>query len=180
MAFLFTLSIIVFHMGDKHTGAYDEIIGLILGAGSLLCHCFVSHFQTKLKKHTKYTYWQTTQCSYFWCMIFAIILSIVKGELIPAFGFIQKYPIVLVDMYSSEILNSVSLLVIFYYVYEFGPVSMAKVASVRKSMSILVSIIIFGHVMNQFRQIGLLMLSIVFFYEALLNFKTAKPKTKIE
>ena len=181
MAIFFTTSIFVFHLGDKHTGALNETFGFILGMCSLLFDCFVSHFQTKLRKKTPdISYWEQTQCSYFWCLLFAIIFSVVKGELGPATDFIQRNPRVLWDLFSSEFLNSISLLVIFYYVYEFGSVSMAKVASIRKSMSILCSIVIFGHVMNDFRKVGLGMISIVFVYEAYLNVKAAKPKVKTE
>lgn len=180
MGALFTVAIFVFHMGDHHKGATNEILGLFFGFLSLVCDCCVSHFQTKLKKKHNVTYWEMVQGSYTWCLFFAIILSFAKNEFFPAAEFIQKYPIVLYDLFVNEWINSFSLLVIFYHIYKFGPVSMAKLASVRKCTSVVISIVAFGHVLNGFRITGLVILSVVIGYEAYLNIKASKPKEKKE
>lgn len=178
MALLFTFAIFVFHIGDSHKGASNEIFGLLLGFASLLCDCCVSHFQTKLKKKHQLSYWELVQGSYTWCLIFAVILAFTKNEMFPALNFMQKHPSVVFDLMCNEIVSSLSLLVIFYHIHSFGSVSMAKIASVRKSLSVVISIVAFGHVMNGYRIAGLTMMSVVFLYEAYLNIKESKAKVK--
>lgn len=176
MAIVFTFAIFVFHMGDSHKGASNEILGFVLGLASLVCDCCVSHFQTKLKNKHKTSYWDFVQGSYTWCLLFTVCLSIFKGEVLPAAAFIQRHPIVVFDLFLNEIINSISLLVIFYHVHNFGSVSMAKIASVRKALSVVVSIVAFGHVMNNHRVAGLVLMSLVMGYEAYLNFSGKKEE----
>lgn len=176
MAAVFTVAIFVFHMGDNHHGAKNEILGFVFGLFSLICDCCVSHFQTRLKRHHRTSYWDLVQGSYTWCLLFAVVLSFVKGEFQPAVAFMTRHPSVIVDLFVNEIVNSVSLLVIFYHVHTFGSVSMAKIASIRKSMSVVVSIVAFGHVMNGYRVAGLVMMSVVMLYEAYLNFAKKEEK----
>lgn len=174
MAGIFTFAIFVFHMGDHHKGASNEILGFVFGLLSLVCDCCVSHFQTKIKRNHRTSYWDLVQGSYAWCLLLAIGFSFVKGEFFPAMSFIGRHPRVVIDLFVNETINSLSLLVIFYHIHQFGPVSMAKIASIRKSMSVVVSIVAFGHVMNGFRIAGLAMMSVVMGYEAYLNFKPKK------
>lgn len=181
MAAIFTFAIFVFHMGDHHKEASNEILGFIFGLTSLVCDCCVSHFQTKIKRNHRTSYWDLVQGSYTWCFLFALVFSFVKGEFFPAMAFIGRHPRVVIDLFVNETVNSLSLLVIFYHIHQFGPVSMAKIASIRKSMSVVVSIVAFGHVMNGYRIAGLAMMSVVMGYEAYLNFmpqKGAKGKDK--
>jgi hypothetical protein len=175
MAAFFTVAIFVFHMGDHHKGAANEISGFLFGLLSLVCDCCVSHFQVKFKKHHKTSYWDLVQGSYAWCLILSIGLSFLKMEMFPALDFMTRHPRVIVDLMVNEIVNSLSLLVIFYHVHTFGPVSMAKLASIRKAMSVVVSIVAFGHVLNGYRTAGLVMMSIVMGYEAYLNFTKPAP-----
>lgn len=180
MAAFFTAAIFVFHMGDHHKGAASEISGFLFGLLSLVCDCCVSHFQTRFKRHHKTSYWDLVQGSYTWCLFLAVGLSFIKMEFFPAAEFISRHPRVVVDLMVNEIVNSVSLLVIFYHVHTFGPVSMAKLASIRKSMSVVVSIVAFGHTLNGYRTAGLVMMSVVMGYEAYLNFSKHPHKAKGE
>lgn len=175
MAGFFTVAIFVFHMGDHHKGAANEISGFLFGLLSLVCDCCVSHFQVKFKKHHKTSYWDLVQGSYAWCLVLSVALSFLKMEMFPAVEFMTRHPRVIVDLMVNEIINSISLLVIFYHVHTFGPVSMAKIASIRKVLSVVASIVAFGHALNGYRTVGLVMMSILMGYEAYLNFAKSAP-----
>ena len=178
MAIVFTFAIFVFHLGDAHKGAANEVMGIVLGFLSLVCDCCVSHFQTILKKKHNVSYWTFVQSNYLWCFIFALVLSFLKNEFIPAVSFLKEHPQAIYDMLRNEIIGSISLLVVFFHIHTFGSISMAKITTVRKSLSIIISIVAFGHSLNTYRLTGLILMGIVFACEAYLNVKQEKIKNK--
>ena len=178
MAMLFTVGISIFHMGDYHRSVGVEFIGLMFGFLSLICDCFVSHYQTKRKHTITEHFLNMSLGSYVWCLFFSFILSLIKNEFWQGASFISEHPQIFVDIASSEFFNSLGFMVMFYHIHEFGPMSLAKITALRKIASILISIIAFGHVMNNFRITGLSILLVVIFYDFYLNLKKSKPKEK--
>jgi len=174
LASLMTLGIFIFHMGDTHKSVSTEFRGIMFGVLSLIFDCFVNHNQNIVKKNHKLSFLSLLQATNFWCFIFSFLYGFFKGETLEALSFVASYPSVLSDLLFNFIIQTAGIYFVYYHIFKFGPASLAKVTTIRKCFSVLVSFIAFGHAMNEFKVVGLVMLFVVIFYEMLDELKSKK------
>jgi UDP-galactose transporter B1 len=165
LASAMTVGIFIFHLGDSHKSVGTEFRGIIFGVLSLVFDCFVNHHQKKLKKHSDISFLALLQATNFWCFIFSLIYGFLKGEAQLAFSFVATHPRVLIDLVSNFTFQTAGIYFVYYHINQFGPESLAKVTTVRKCFSVLVSFVAFGHALNSFKVAGLSILFVVIFYE---------------
>lgn len=66
-----------------------------------------------------------------------------------------QYPSVIFHILPQQLLLVMGLLIIYYHLHIFGPVSVAYIATIRKLFTITLSIVFFSHPMNQLHAAGL-------------------------
>lgn len=165
-AFLLTFGLAVFHFGDPHKNVETEIAGWFFAFLSLFCDCFVAHFQKKLQTTQKdISYFTILQATNFWCLIFSIVYSCMKAELVDGFSFFIVHPAALWDILANAFTASLMLYFLFYHLNAFGPVSTAKITVVRKVFTVFFSFLIFRHQLNNFRIAGLSIILMLIFIE---------------
>ena len=175
LACMMTLGIFIFHMGDTHKSVSTEFLGLFFGGLSLICDCFVSHYQNKFKKQKQVSFVTLLQGTNFWCFVFSFIYSFVKGEFFIASSFIADHPMVLADLLMSCMILTIGIYFVFFHIFKFGPASLAKVTTVRKCFSVLVSFVAFNHKLNELKVAGLTTLFVVIIFEMI---EELRPKQK--
>lgn len=185
LAFLMTLGVFVFHLGDSvKKSASVELLGVLLGLMSLVCDYLVSSYQSKLKEITALNFIDLLLGTNFWCLIFTIAIGLVKGEFPEAGEFIAEHPKALWDVFLISSTKLIGVYAIFYHIHTFGPVSLAYITTVRKVFTVVLSFLIYNHEMNRMRLVGVtVVFTVVFFdmFDAITKqrkgAKVAKTKT---
>lgn len=180
LASLMTAGIFIFHLGDAHKSVTTEITGIVFGVLSLTFDCAVNHYQNKVKKAQQLSYLSLLQATNFWCFIFSILLGFIKGELQEASAFIVTHPQAIFDLVFNFIIQTLGIYIVYFHIFKFGPASLAKVTTVRKCFSVLISFVAFGHPLNEFRIAGLGLLFVVIIYEMLEELRKKPTVTKVK
>lgn len=170
-----TLGVFVFNMGSNNKGnVIYSIEGFIFGFLSLIFDSFVSHFQLNSKKKQKLTYLDFTLAMNIFIFLSNLVLALLTRELEESFSFVIQHPSVIWHILPQQMLLVCGLMIIFYHLHLFGPVSVAYIATIRKLFTITFSIMIFNHPMNTFHQLGLAIVLIVI----AVDFKRTLDKKK--
>eukprot|EP00758_Cryptobia_borreli_P008749 Tbor_TRINITY_DN5417_c3_g3::TRINITY_DN5417_c3_g3_i1::g.24992::m.24992/K15275/SLC35B1; solute carrier family 35 (UDP-galactose transporter), member B1 len=110
------------------------------------------------------------------CKMFTDGNTFINPQLSPAILFFQKHPSALQDAILMGILHAVGQIFIFRTISAFGAFTLAAITVTRKAGSVLLSILINGHVlgMGQSTALGIVMIGVVL--EAVENVQTMRKK----
>ena len=113
-------------------------------------------------------------------MVFCTV-SIFNGILFLDYGkiflFVFSSKELLRDLLLHSLLASLGQVIIFIFLEKYGPLTLSMITSIRKVLTITLSIIVFGKSMSVIQFISLLMAVTVIFWEVL---DKKKPKIKSE
>ena len=109
-----------------------------------------------------------------WSTLFLGIAIILTSEIWSFIEFIQRFPLVINDIFWFSVLSALGQLFIFLTVAEYGPLSCSVVTTTRKFFTVLVSIIYFGNPASIRQWAGTIL---VFMGIALDNLKGKEPKS---
>lgn len=108
-----------------------------------------------------------------------VYLLLFKYELEAAYtlAFIQSYPRVIVDLISFALLGAVGQVFVFIILEKFGSLILVTATVTRKMLSMILSVVLFGHVLAPAQWIGVIMVFGGIGYEAYVKM-SPKPKPK--
>ncbi|EGC29888.1 hypothetical protein DICPUDRAFT_42238 [Dictyostelium purpureum] len=154
----------------------NHVFGNFILFVSLMMDGIMGPFQDNLVKVYKPSATRMMLNTNIWNLFLFTTIAIARGELIPAIQFIIEQPEIILLILAFCITSALGQQFIFLTTNKFGSLNCSTITTTRKFFSILVSIICFGHSLNnlQWSSIGM-----VFSGLALdLYMSYSKPKTK--
>ena len=181
-----TLSVILFTFGSNEGNKgkniqkknSEKIIGFVLLLISLLSDGLLAlkekilnnniENDEKLKKYKKLLSWEYmslfSTITLFFCTI-SIIYGIIFNDLFNFIKIILNCKILLRDLLFYGILISFGQCIIFLFLEKYGPLTLSMLTSIRKVLTITLSIIVFGKNITFIQFISLIMAIIIIFWE---------------
>lgn len=106
-----------------------------------------------------------------WLNLFYFLSS---GQLGPALQHIRQDPSVLTSILSYGLCGSVGQIFIFFTLHKFGAIVLITVTVTRKMFSMVISVLLFGHVLGMWQWVGLLLVFAGIAYEAYVKSNQSK------
>ncbi len=146
---------------NSSTNNYSSLlIGMTLLLGYIVCDSFTSTWQEHI-----FTFHPTNTSGMkrnemmlginLWSILFSLIILIGKGELISSYLFIRSHPECLFHISLMSLCASIGQLFIYYTIENFGAVIFVSIMTSRQLLSIVLSILLFGHPITIIGGIGL-------------------------
>jgi len=181
--FLITLGIVIFNLTDDKKKGDDKetsALGLIMILGSLFCDGLLGTRQTEIKKTFNPSQWDQMQSLNKWAGLICLVVSIVLGQFSGLITFITKYPAVISDLALLAVLGTFGQIFIFYTIYNFTPLFLSIVTTTRKFFTVLASIAIYGHPINLYQGLAIILVFIGVSIEMLSEKKHKEKADPIE
>jgi len=176
--FIITLGIIIFNLSnEKKKGGDDKEsswFGLIIILGSLFCDGLIGTKQTEVKKKFNPSAWDQMESLNKWAGLICLGASILSLQIFGFIDFIVKYPAVLTDLILLALLGTFGQIFIFYTIFNFSPLVLSIVTTTRKFFTVLASIVIYHHNMNQWQWLSIALVFMGVFVEMLAGSKKEK------
>uniref|UniRef100_A0A6S9UV63 Sugar phosphate transporter domain-containing protein n=1 Tax=Chrysotila carterae TaxID=13221 RepID=A0A6S9UV63_CHRCT len=133
-----------------------EFVGVAFILGYMVCDSFTSNWQSKVFK--QYNVGSITMMMYanFFSSAFTAAGLLVTLEIVQVFKYIVANPLVMHHMVVMSVCSAIGQLFIFHTIKKYGPLVFATIQTVRQLLSIVLSIIFFGHPVNQMEALGIL------------------------
>uniref|UniRef100_A0A2P2I7P1 Adenosine 3'-phospho 5'-phosphosulfate transporter 1 n=1 Tax=Hirondellea gigas TaxID=1518452 RepID=A0A2P2I7P1_9CRUS len=164
-ALLISLGMVMFLMGSSSTdsGKYSSsttVSGVVILIGYMSFDAFTSNWQGELFDQYKMAPIQM-MCgvNFFSCLLTSTSLA-QQGGFLPSIAFMIRFPVFMWDCLTLSICSATGQLFIFYTISVFGPVVFIIIMTVRQCLAILLSCLLYSHVLSA---MGVLGISLVFF-----------------
>ncbi|KAJ1625598.1 solute carrier family 35 member B1-like protein [Pavlovales sp. CCMP2436] len=168
---LLTLGVIVFTLtapAKKGAEAFSldrkTVIGLGLVLVALVCDGIYGPYQNMIASKYKCSEFHLMLNMNLWQGLFALLLIAPSGELQECAAFIVRHPSVLQQMSVFCCTMALGNIFIFKLQHDFGALTVTKITTIRKLVSVLFSVVWFGHAMAHVQWVGVF---IVFFADRL-------------
>ena len=192
---LTTGSVLLFNLSGKKKSE-DNIknndhlpIGIGLLLFSLICDALLGikekiiindiHNNEKFQGYEKVVSWEYMRLFSIISLVFCTT-SIINGILFMDYGKIFKFVFsskeLLSDLILHSLLASLGQVIIFISLEKYGPLTLSMITSIRKVLTITLSIVVFGKSMTLIQTISLLMAITVIFWEIFDKQKTKEKK----
>jgi len=140
-------------MGKKKGGGPSSSMGVFFILGSLVFDGITGGVQKKLKAETAavgvkpkpYDFMFFTN---FFMMCTAVVIAVGLGEFGTGLAFIKENPSILSKIINFSVCSAVGQSFIFYTIANFDPLVCTTVTTTRKIFSVLLSIVLKGHVLS--------------------------------
>jgi len=176
--FIITLGIIIFNLTqEKKKGGDDKessVLGLILIVGSLFCDGLIGTKQGEVKKKFNPSAWDQMESLNKWAGLICLAASIVTTQLFGFIDFVVKYPAVVTDLVLLALLGTFGQIFIFYTIFNFSPLILSIITTTRKFFTVLASIVIYRHHINEWQWLSIALVFIGVFVEMLGGHKKEK------
>jgi UDP-galactose transporter B1 len=176
--FIITTGIIIFNLTqDKKKDGEDKdssIFGLLIILGSLFCDGLIGTKQGEVKKKFNPSAWDQMESLNKWAGIICFGASIVTIQLFGFIEFVMKYPAVVSDLILLAVLGTFGQVFIFYTIFNFGPLILSIVTTTRKFFTVLASIVIYRHHINEWQWLSIALVFAGVFVEMLSGDKKEK------
>ena len=159
---------------SSHPTTATTFAGVVILAGYMMFDSFTSNWQSELfKKHKMSSIQMMFGVNTFSC-IFTVGSLLFRGEFFSNIGFILRHYDFAVHSVILSICSAVGQLFIFYTIATFGPLVFTLIMTTRQALSIILSCMIYGHVLSLQALIGVGIVFLSLFLRA--YFKTLEKK----
>lgn len=135
-------------------------------AASVICDALFSDSQAYSKGMYKPTANQLFTTTNLYGFLFILVFSIFGDQtLLPALQFFRDYPSVLYDLFLGSILQVVGQICIYYVVANFKQHVFPMISTTRKVITVIASIFYFGHYINEWQWVSIVIVFLGMFYE---------------
>jgi len=136
----------------KHT----ELVGILLIVGYMAMDSFTSNWQSKVFKQYGVDSTPMMMYSNLFSSGFTALGLLVTLEVVQVTHFLRHNPSIVPHIVTMSICSAVGQLFIFYTIKHYGPLVFATIQTVRQLLSIVLSILFFGHPINAMEALGIL------------------------
>jgi UDP-galactose transporter B1 len=177
--FIITLGIVIFNLTqDKKKGGEDKdssLLGIVIIMGSLFCDGLIGTKQGEIKKKCNPSAWDQMESLNKWAGLICLAVAILSTQLFGFIEFVVKYPAVIKDLMLLAVLGTCGQVFIFYTIFNFSPLILSIVTTTRKFFTVLASIVIYRHSINQWQWLSIALVFAGVFVE-MLGGKDKKEK----
>jgi UDP-galactose transporter B1 len=143
---------------------------------SLLFDAFTGPYQERIRERYAPSSWQMMTWLNFYAHLFVLGAIGYTGELAPFVAFVQKYPVVLKLLLSFSLLSAVGQAFILWTLFRFNSLVLTIVTTTRKFVTILCSVLLFGHVLNTTQWVGVLLVFTGLVVQAYVKYQSKTRK----
>eukprot|EP00041_Stephanoeca_diplocostata_P013691 m.241956 g.241956 ORF g.241956 m.241956 type:complete len:314 (+) comp19431_c0_seq4:2213-3154(+) len=158
MVFLVTLGIVAFQYKNK--GGETQIYGLVLLFASLILDGMTGPRQEEVKRIFRATPHQLMFYCNMWASVLLAAGLVLTGELFVGFSFILANEDLLQKILLFSVCSAVGQNFIFMTLDHFNALVLTTVTTTRKFFTVLVSVIYFGHQLNELQYFGIALVSV--------------------
>ena len=163
---------------EKHASSATQISGLILMLGYMGFDSFTSNWQSKLFADYKISSLQMMlNVNCFSCLFTATPL-IISGGMMYSLDFILKYPLFGHHILIISLASAIGQLFIFYTISTFGPLVFTTIMVTRQMISILLSCLIYGHVLSGQAVLGATVVFLALFLQIYAKWRIKQKQLK--
>eukprot|EP00746_Dinoflagellata_sp_MGD_P163179 gnl/MRDRNA2_/MRDRNA2_91083_c0_seq1.p1 gnl/MRDRNA2_/MRDRNA2_91083_c0~~gnl/MRDRNA2_/MRDRNA2_91083_c0_seq1.p1 ORF type:complete len:319 (+),score=67.09 gnl/MRDRNA2_/MRDRNA2_91083_c0_seq1:106-1062(+) len=179
-AFTITVGCAVFSMSGKKAGGgiQASAFGVMLLVCSLLGDGFVAYFQDGMRGYAvPLTAYEQMFMTNFGAAVFLLPAAVISGQLASGAAFVAANPAIIQSIGIFAACSAAGQVFIFATIVWFGPDVNAKITTLRKMFTVLISIVWYGHPMGmqQWISVGFVFTAVL---AELAEKAFAKPKEK--
>jgi len=170
---------------SQEAGKADDKVtqfsGILLMLGYLMSDSFTSQWQDVLFKEYELSSYQMMFGINAFSSIFTLVSLLSTGELLSSFVFLTKNPEAIWHICAFSTAGAIGQTFIFLTIKEFGPLVFTIVSTIRQLLAIILSVIIFGHVIAPQGMVGAVLVFLAILYRVWRkdhDSKLVKEKTK--
>ncbi|OMJ82659.1 hypothetical protein SteCoe_16582 [Stentor coeruleus] len=158
----------------------DSVLGLIILFCSLALDSFTSYYAEYIRRSTSMTSLQCMNscCSWGAIVLLPIIFFINVFSDDNIITYLIEYPDILLDIFYFGITSAIGQTFIFWALRIFGPLSLSIITTIRKYLTVLVSIIWFSHSLSNLQWACMVIVFSGTFMDIMVSYKNVKIKEK--
>uniref|UniRef100_A0A915JWE8 Solute carrier family 35 member B1 n=1 Tax=Romanomermis culicivorax TaxID=13658 RepID=A0A915JWE8_ROMCU len=177
--FLIVFGVALFMYKDTHkTGIikshFDFGMGEIFIIISLLMDGTTGAIQDRMRAHCKVEWHHMMLQMNVWSSLYLTISILLTGDFFSFIGFIKQFPYVLGYMALFALSSAVGQFFVFVTVTEFGPLNCSIITTIRKVITILASVLIFGNLLTIRQTLAATIVFVALFLDAFYGKKKVK------
>lgn len=162
--------------GDKHSSTVTTVSGIVLMVGYMGFDSFTSNWQSHLFNEYKIPSMQMMFNVNCFSSMFTLVPLVISGGLFHALAFIRDHPDFGTHVFIISLTSVTGQLFIFYTIAEFGPLVFTIIMVTRQMFSILLSCIIYGHVLTQQAILGVLVVFLALWLQVYAKYRIKQKK----
>ncbi|RLV94951.1 UDP-galactose transporter 1 [Spathaspora sp. JA1] len=181
VATMITMGVIMFTLshGTKKTSINDgnSIYGMMLLFGSMILDGLTNSTQDQLfKQHAKLTGAKMMCLLNLFVALISLSYAVVFkfDEIKQTIMFVHKYQEFLIDILMFSICGAIGQIFVFIILEKFDSIVLITATVTRKMLSMILSVVLFGHKLNSTQWIGVLLVFGGIGYESMIKFKSKK------
>ncbi|OMJ82824.1 hypothetical protein SteCoe_16357 [Stentor coeruleus] len=177
--FMITTGVIIFNWKGQGFGN-DSILGLTMLLGSLSLDSLTSYYAEHIRRNTNLTSLQIMNycCKWGFIAIFPIVLLIDLFSEETILSYLINYPGIMIDIISFGFASAIGQIFIFWALKISGSLTLSIITTIRKFLTVLMSILWFSHKLNEMQWICMALVFSGTLLDMLVSHKIGKPKHK--
>jgi len=159
---------------DQDKGSTTELIGIVLIVCYMGADSFTSNWQSKIFKQYGVSSMVMMMYANLFSSGFTALGLLLNLEIVAVARFVNLNPEVALHIGMMAVCSAVGQLFIFYTIKRYGPLVFATIQTVRQLLSIVLSILFFGHPINLAESAGIGLVFVTLAYQIYAKYKASK------
>lgn len=148
---------------DAHPSTETTLAGVIILMGYMAFDSFTSNYQSELFKVYKVSSVQMMFGINFFSCVFTIGSLLFRGALFSSLVFLFSHAEFATHVLIISVCSAIGQLFIYHTISAFGPVVFTLIMTTRQAISILLSCLVYGHLLTQQALLGVLVVFLALF-----------------
>lgn len=154
---------------EAHSGTETTIAGVIILIGYMAFDSFTSNWQSELFKVYKVSSIQMMFGVNLFSCIFTIGSLLFRGALFSSLVFLVSHAEFALHAFIISVCSAIGQLFIFHTISMFGPIVFTLIMTTRQAVSILLSCLVYGHLLTPQAMVGVLVVFLALFMRVYLK-----------
>ena len=137
--------------GHNETETGTSIIGIVILLISLFCDGLLGATQAEVKRKFNPNQWDQMESLNKWAGIICFAMATFSFQMGAFLKFVYDHPLVIKDLVLLAILGTVGQVFVFYTLANFSPLVLSIISTTRKFVTVLASIAIYHHAVNNYQ-----------------------------
>ena len=166
-------------LGHQHTRE-TTVAGAIILIGYLVFDSFTTNWQSELYQQHKMSSEQMMLGVNVFSSILTLCSLVMRGTLLPSIWFLVQHTTCAVHILVLSLCSAIGQVFIYYTVKQFGPTVFTLIMTSRQALSILVSCILYGHILSTQALVGVVIVFGTLLLKVYLKRRgNTKPSTSV-